>query len=321
MRRWLILLLLAAAVTVYLWEPELRHWLPQPSEERPAAYDHDRFSTQPVDHLRQFEAFVSSFDGADDDNGDGIPDTLGIPQWVAYEMRRHEGEIESGKRPRTWSTDKELAAAGLAPRDDTYRYTREFRSAHPNWYVCGHLAMKYHAERISPDAARNTHTVLNAVPQRGAFNSGIWQDLECRTGAWANQYGVVWIITGPVFYEGKPKEWIGESEKGERGVAIPDALFKVVIKESEDPERVDVLGFVYPQEDAGYGRGPYAHERYLASMDSIEALTGLDLLAGVNEVMQQEVESVRPAQLWSVEGEDFTEGCKRGRSYVVADGL
>lgn len=40
--------------------------------------------------------------------------------------------------------------------------------------------MKYHAERISPEAARNTHTMLNAVPQRAEFNSGIWQDLECR---------------------------------------------------------------------------------------------------------------------------------------------
>ena len=29
---------------------------------------------------------------------------------------------------------------------------------------------------------------------------------------------------------------------------------------------------------AAYGRGPYPHERYLASVDSIEALTGLDLL-------------------------------------------
>jgi len=72
--------------------------------------------------------------------------------------------------------------------------------------------------------------VLNAVPQRAKFNSGIWQDLECRTGAWANQYGVVWIVTGAVFYEGGPKEWLGEPERGERRVAVPDALFKVVIR-------------------------------------------------------------------------------------------
>ena len=46
--------------------------------------------------LRHFEAFTSSFDSGDDDNGDGLPDTLGIPQWVAYEIRRHEGPLNAG---------------------------------------------------------------------------------------------------------------------------------------------------------------------------------------------------------------------------------
>ena len=232
MRYWLITLLLVGLIAVVLWQRQ--------EKPAPTAYDHDRFGTQPVDQLRTFAAFVSSFDGADDDTGDDIPDTLGIPQWVAYELRRHEGPIESGKRPRTWSTDAELAATGLAPRDDTYRYSRELRSAYPNWYVRGHLAMKYHAERISNEAARNTHTMLNAVPQRAEFNGGIWLDLECRTGAWANQYGAVWIITGPVFFGDRAKDWLGEPEKGERRIAIPDALFKVVVKESDDSGRPDV---------------------------------------------------------------------------------
>ena len=270
MRRRLTTLLLGAAIAFGLWQARDRIFLPA---HRP--YDHNRFGTQPVEHLRQFEAFVSSFDGADDDTGDGIPDTLGLAQWVAYELRRHEGPIESGERPRTWTTDKELAAVGLAPTDDTYRYAREFRSTHPNWYVRGHLVMKYHAERIGHDAARATHTVLNAVPQRAEFNSGIWQDLECRCGAWANKYGAVWIVTGPVFYGIEPKRWIGEPEKGERRVAVPDALFKVVVTESADRGEPDVLAFVYPQEDAGYEGGPYPHERYLVSIDSVDLLSAL----------------------------------------------
>lgn len=318
MRRWLILLLPAVVVVALLWEPELRHWLRE-LRECPVAYDHDRFRTQPVDQLRRFDAFVSSFDGADDDTGDGFPDTLGIPQWVAYELRRHEGPIDSGERPGRWTTDAELAAAGLAPTDDTYRYSQVFRSTHPNGYVRGHLAMKYHAERISPEAARETHTLLNAVPQRKVFNRGIWQDLECRTGAWANQYGAVWIITGPVFFEGEPKEWIGEPEKGERRVAVPDALFKVVVRESGEADRPEVLGFIYPQEDAGYERGPYAHERYLVSLDSIEALTGLDLLSGLSEPIQREVESGQPERVWMVGEKYFTEGCKRSRNYASAN--
>lgn len=87
--------------------------------------------------------------------------------------------------------------------------------------------MKYHAERIGPEAGRETHTLLNAVPQRAQFNSGIWLDLECQTGAWANEFGVVWVVAGPVFYEDGPKAWIGEREKGEQLAAVPAALFNV----------------------------------------------------------------------------------------------
>jgi len=99
MRRWLILLLSVVAALALLWKPELQHWLPQSPQERPAPYDHDRFGTQPVDQLREFEAFVSSFDGGDDDNGDGVPDTLDIPQWVAYGCAGMKGRLNPAKGP------------------------------------------------------------------------------------------------------------------------------------------------------------------------------------------------------------------------------
>ena len=279
------------------------------------AHKHDRYGTQPVDQHRTFAAFVASFDGPDDDTNDGLADTLGIPQWVAYQINRHTGPLTSSKRPSRWSTDQDLAAAHLAPKDNTYRYSTAFRKAHPDWYVRGHLAMKYHAERVGPAAGRETHTLLNAVPQRAQFNSGIWLDLECRTGAWANQFGAVWIVTGPVFYEGGLKAWIGERDKGEQLAAVPDALFKVVIKESGNPQRPDVLGFVYPQEDATYRRGPYPHEQFLVTLDRIEAMTGLDFLTRLDESDQALIEAQIGA-LWPVEGAFFTKGCKRSRGYA-----
>jgi uncharacterized protein with HEPN domain len=96
---------------------------------------------------------------------------------------------------------------------------------------------------------------------------------------------------------------------------------EVVIRESDSGGEVEVLGFIYPQEDPAYGWKPYRHEGYLASVDSIEALTGLDLLTGIGEGGQREMESVRLEQLWPVEGEYFTEGCKGSRSPVAALGL
>ncbi len=113
---------------------------------------------------------------------------------------------------------------------------------------------------------------------------------------------------------------LGEAGRGERLIAIPDALFKLVTREADGGGEVEVPGFIYPQEDGTYGRKPYRHEGYLARVDSIEALTGLDLLIGVGERVQRKVESVRPERLWPVEGRYFTEGCKGSRRHVAALG-
>lgn len=173
--------------------------------EAPADYDHDRFITQPVDILYEDIAFVLSFDSKDDDDGDGQPDTLRTAHWVAQEVRRFEGDcIPTGPRPSPWFADPGLLAAGTAAADESYAYPTAFRDLHPNWFDRGHLAMKFLAERLGNDAAWNTHTTLNAVPQRAKFNRGIWQDLELTTGAWAQTYEQIWIIQGPVFLDDLP---------------------------------------------------------------------------------------------------------------------
>lgn len=152
-------------------------------------YQHDRWITKPVDRLKIFRAYVSSFDGIDDDNGDGKPDTLGVPNWVAYELRRFTGEIPSFGRPSPWITEESWHHASTAPDDDSYKNSG---------YSRGHLAMKTHAARLGANADWNTHTVVNAVPQFQAHNTGPWLKLENKTAEWADGYGVVWIITGPV---------------------------------------------------------------------------------------------------------------------------
>ena len=112
MRRLLCLLALAS---VLLAPPalatELRPIVLDPS------YQHDRFVTEPQDHVRQFRAYTVSFDGDDDNDGDGEGDVWGIPEWVAYEIKRHPGPVPSAfeDRPRPWMDDDELVEVGACP--------------------------------------------------------------------------------------------------------------------------------------------------------------------------------------------------------------
>ena len=289
--------------------------------EPPGDYSHARFVLDPDldkdpngDILREFCGFTVSFDSKDDDDGDGKADLLRVPHWVAQEVRRWEPPksndawcLDTLKERPKWFTDPGLFASGVAPNDDSYRNSGFDR---------GHMAMKLLVERLAQDkkhrhAAYNTHTLLNAVPQRPKFNRCIWKNLEYLTGAWAQEHGKIWIIQGPVFYPGQPPAaWIGE--EGERKVAVPDAVFKVVVRDK--PKRV--LAFLYPQMGPEYflpcsDNRNYRHERFLTTVDEIEKLTGLDFR------LPEMLEGARADSLWDPGVVDlknrrlFLSGCGR----------
>jgi len=275
------------------------------------SYEHDKFVTRVQgvadytqgNYLRRFRAYITLFDGEDDDNGDGKPDFLGVPHFVAYEIKRYQGNLPAGPdRPSQWITDKDLAARGIAPTDATYRYSTAFLQAHSNWYVRGHLAMKQHAWRLGANADWNTHTVLNAVPQRQDFNAGIWLDLENKTAAWADKFGRVWIIAGPIFepQRNTPRAWLGERTKGEMLIGIPDKLFKIVVRQSDDTNRPHVLAFIYPQEVPRISGAAYDHRPYMTSVDVIQEKTGLDFLTVLPDDAEKEIEKQVTKALWPV---------------------
>lgn len=249
------------------------------------SYEHDKWQTQPQDHVFEFAAYTTSFDGADDNDGDGDSDRWGIPEWVSFEIKKISTDHHLDKRP-TWLTDKELYEEGIAPNDETYAVSgvREMEEVKTDYrFVRGHMCPKDTAERISTDAAYNTHTVLNACPQLQWQNNGIWKDLEGRCHGWADEYERVWVICGPVFFGREPALWLGQN--GEKKAAIPDAFYKIVARESGDS--VDTLAFlipnILPKTERNLGD-------FVTSIDRIESLTGLDFLTALDDESEDEVE-------------------------------
>lgn len=294
----------------------------RPVQAPPEGYEHTKFAPEP-DILKEFHGFAVSFDSKDDDDGDDVPDLLRVPHWVGQEIRRWEPDdqddddswcLDTLKRPK-WFTDKKLYRSGVAGNDDSYLHSGFDR---------GHMAMKLLVERLGQDAAYNTFTVLNAIPQRARFNSGIWQSIELLTGAWAQTYDRVWVIQGPVFYDLKTLSWIGD--EGERKVAIPDAVFKIVIrfKTAEEQEKAAVrdkeapvvLAFLYPQVGPGYTgpRDEFRHARFLTTIDEIEKLTSLNFKLSDDPSVEKRLERTRANELW----EPSTVVRKQRRTFVSA---
>ena len=267
---WVLVLLLAFEASASEYKPI----------ELDPNYSHNKWGTQPQDIIREFRAYTTSFDSKDDDIA------FGVPEWVAYEIKPHPEPLGAGPdRPSTWMTDTE---EGLAPTDDSYKGSK---------YDRGHMCQKYIAWRLGANADWNTHTTLNACPQAPAFNRGIWKDLEEKTAAWADSSErSVWVICGPVFVDKAPIHWIGDL--GEIPVAVPHGFYKIVIRESQDPNKPDVLAFLYPHHHLYTQGGPHDHLPYLVSVDHIEELTGLDVLTVLPDNIEEAVEGTVATSLW-----------------------
>jgi DNA/RNA endonuclease G (NUC1) len=261
----------------------------------PWSYSHDRWQTGPTDILQKWRAYTVSFDGNDDDNGDGKPDRWAIPHWVAYQVKRFPGQLGAGPKRPWWFTDAALFKARIAPADESYAYPQDLKPGFP--YDRGHMCPKFTAWRLGANADWNTHYFLNACPQHEDLNQGIWEKLERKVDRWADTYGQVWVVTGPILNGKKPKKWLGE--KDEIPVAIPDSFFKIVIKENSAPgmaNRPDVLAFIFPNKSIP--KKAADHEKYLKSVDEVEAKTGLDFLRKLPAADQAVVEAVKAKALW-----------------------
>lgn len=296
------------------------HYLsPYPIEAPPPGYDHDRYGTAPREIVREFAAFIASFDlGSDDDNGDGVFDILAQPSFVAYELRAYEiDEAGNYHEPLTWDRGKEWYTEGT----DVFDFVREqtdvrrpriddsYDGIGTTWNR-GHLAMKLHAERISHEAACNTHFFWNAVPQAASFNQGPWLDLEYWTGAAANKFGVVWVVAGPIFEYGEELQWIGD--EGDIPVAVPSALFKIIARDAGPDTAPEVLAFVYPnasghrhcatvRDPKDRAFGAYDHTPFLTTVATIEELTGLAFFSSLPDDQRQQVRVSKAEALWEIE--------------------
>lgn len=258
-----------------------------------------------------FEAYMSNFSPWTDSLLAGDSKPFGIPHWTSQlvkSVRPNAAAMEGRERPRSWFTVPSLNEQGLAPKDENYQFSRAFRGNHADWYERGHLTPKYLAERLGPEAGKFTHNVVNAVPQRGQFNKNPWLTLECFTGAWANQYKQVWIVTGPVFLSESPQRWLrSDVARTKFPVAIPEALFKVVVRLDEAGSR-DALAFLYPQTDPSYAAGPWSPSDYLTSITRIESLTGYHF---ADDVKPADRPRNRKGRLWQTSKTSFDPGCKK----------
>lgn len=196
-----------------------------------------------------------------------------LPNWVAYELTAEEtrGDAERSNR---FLVDPKVE--GVCPRHNDYTHSG---------YDRGHMAP---AADMTWDeqAMRESFYMSNICPQVHGLNAGAWKQLENKIRIWARRDSAIIVVCGPIVKESHPT--IGRNR-----VAVPDYFYKVVASPYVSQPRG--IAFIFRNETA---KEPLY--TYTVTIDSVEALTGIDFLYNLPDSIEQHIEQNIDLQSWQL---------------------
>jgi DNA/RNA endonuclease G (NUC1) len=226
----------------------------------------------------------------------------GSPNWVAYEFdATHFGNED---RCDCFTMDPELPSSLQRLTTADYTGAGDF---HGYGIDRGHLARSFDRTAGSLDNA-TTFLFSNIIPQAADQNQGPWAQLENALGNFArDQDREVYVLTGASGNKG--------TLKNEGKVVIPTHTWKVALimprdqglADVRDYRDVQVLAVIMPNEP---GIRNVAWETYLTNVDAVEELSGYDLLALLEDEVEDAVEAGTQPPLGAIAGPagSITEG-------------
>ena len=197
--------------------------------------------------------------------------SLLIPNWVAWHLTAEHAD-------------------GDIPRDNAYyedmdvplpRATNE--DYHGSGWSRGHMCPagdnKWDAE-----AMRESNLLTNICPQHASLNSGLWNVIERDCRKWAQKYGDLYIVCGPVLLN-REHETIGVNK-----VVVPEAFFKVILRMNPQPA---AIGFIIRNNEGKKKKGQFVN-----TIDDVERITGMDFFPSLPDSVEDKVEAYSNLEDW-----------------------
>lgn len=188
-----------------------------------------------------------------------------IPNWVAWELTADH-------------TNGPYKRNGIKFQEDegvtTYDYQR---SGYDRGHMCPSGDNKW-----DETAQEQSFLMTNMCPQNHNLNVGDWNEMEMQCRRWADAFGKIDIIAGPILFRQKHKT-IGN------GVVVPEAFFKVVYC----PSRKMAIGFIYRNEAGNRPKGDYVN-----SVAQIERITGFKFLTALPSDVAKKVKQETNLDDW-----------------------
>jgi endonuclease G len=113
-----------------------------------------------------------------------------------------------------------------------------------------------------------TFLLSNICPQAPALNQKVWEKLEAQELPYADRFGEVWIIDGPIFADLNG----GTTHTLRTGIAIPAAFYKIILE--DHAQTPTAFAVIMPQTV----KGTELPAQYVTSIENIEHQTALEFL-------------------------------------------
>ncbi len=190
---------------------------------------------------------------------------LKVPNWVAWHLTASHTRGDNRRDQMMFTEDRDVPYPRAT--DDDYYSSR---------YDRGHLCPSGDS-KWSKEAQEQSFLFSNVCPQNHGLNKGDWNDLEIQCRKWARDLGDIYVVAGPIFYNGV------QNTIGRNRVAVPDAFFKVVLS---DGRKAKAIGFIYPNKG-----GHKEMTQYVKSVDEVERISGFDFFPLLDDDVEDVVEA------------------------------
>lgn len=195
-----------------------------------------------------------------------------LPNWVAWELNKDETRGKNN-RNEEFTSDPDL------PKDNQVESWDYSGSGYDRGHMCPAGDNHFDAK-----AMNESFYMSNICPQDHELNKGKWNDLEIACRRWANRYGELYIVCGPIIDKRNGKR-IGK----EHEVIVPEKFFKVVLITSTKPVRA--IGYIFENNSS---ERPYK----VHTVDEIEKITGMDFFPNLPDNIEDMVESRYETSDW-----------------------
>lgn len=195
-----------------------------------------------------------------------------LPNWVAWHLTSDHIEGEARRPGNAWQEDIDVPE----PRanSDDYRGSGWSRG-----HMCPAGDNKWDEE-----AMYETFLYTNICPQDAHLNSGDWNEIEIQCRRWAQKYGDIYIVCGPVLYN-KVYRTIGDNQ-----VVVPDAFFKVVLCLNGAPKGIAFL--------CGNEGENHKIADYVTTISQVEQITGINFFPSLPIEIADKVKNKADINEW-----------------------